>query len=786
LKKIFLFSLLIILQIAISQAQLTQTIKGVVIDKDSKAPICGAYVMLENTDPLMGALSDNDGIFRIEKVPLGRYSVKSGYIGYETVTIPEVLVSSGKEIYLTIELKEVLTHLKEVTIVGNNTKGKTGNEMSVVSSRSFSVEEASRFSGNMNDISRIAQSYAGVSAGDLQNNLVIRGNSSKGMLWRLEGIEVPNLNHLANNGSSGGGLSLLSVNVLKNSDFYTGAFPAEFGNALSGVFDVNLRDGNNEKREYAIQAGFIGLEAEMEGPFSKKSRSSYMANYRYSTTGLLEVMGLKLTGGNMPEFHDLTVKLNFPTTKYGNFSFFALSGKSSVSNSADKDSAKWTSVDDRFQFVELSNVLATGLIHKYFFGNNTFLKSYISYSGNEIGEKRDSLDDHYELQPTFQSSFRENSIKVSTNLNHKFNSKNTIRTGIILSSIAFNFKAEDISKQEIYNDNKGDTWFGQYYAEWQHRFNEKLTLNSGVHALYFGLNSTYSIEPRLGFEWKINAREAIGFGYGIHSKIEPLLFYFGQLRQADGSLAEPNKKLRSTKAAHYVLSYDNLLAENLRLKIEAYYQNLYDVPVEDSAGSGFSVLNYGTGFGINMDNNADVALVNKGSGTNYGLELTLEKFFSKNYYFLFTASLYESKYKALDGIERNTRYNNNFITNFIAGKEFLIGKTKTNAIITDAKIIWAGGNRLSPINFEESARLGTTVYYLEQRYSEKAIDYFKINFKIGYRKNTKNTSYSIFLDVQNLTNRKNVFLQYYEPATNKVVTFYQLGLLPILNFRIQF
>jgi hypothetical protein len=500
----------------------------------------------------------------------------------------------------------------------------------------------------------------------------------------------------------------------------------------------------------------------------------------------LELIGLHLTDGNMPEFHDLTIKLNFPTKKKGNFSFFCLSGKSSVSNTAHKDSTQWESAYDRYQFVELSNILTSGMTHKYFIGKKTYLNSYVSYSGTEIGERRDSLDNLYELRPTFESSYIENATRFSINLNHKFNKKNTSRTGFIFSTVSFDLHSENVQTNEIFNDNKGTTYIARYYMAWKYRFSELFTLNTGVHSIFFGLNSTYSVEPRLSMQWNINSKQSVGIGSGIHSKLEPLLFYFAGVKGDDGNYSTPNTNLKFTKACHFVLSYENRLTDNLRLKMESYYQYLYEVPVENSVKSAYSVLNYGTGFGINIDNNADVPLVNKGSGRNYGIELTLEKFFSDNYYFLFTGSLFESKYKALDGIERNTRYNGNFITNCIAGKEFIIGKNKTNALIADIKFVWAGGNRLTPIDFEESELLGTTVYELDKRYTLKAVDYFKINFKLGYRKNKKNASYHVFLDVQNITNRKNVFLQYYDPGSGEIETFYQLGLLPILNFRIQF
>ncbi len=788
MNKLLIILLVVVTFYSESFAQLTQTIKGTVADKDSKTKLTGAYVIVKNSNPLLGCNSDTSGNFRIEKVPVGRHTLVVTYIGYENLVIPEILVSTGKEVFLTIELTESVSQLKEVTITGNSDKGKPVNEMATVSSRSFTVDEASRYAGNINDISRIAQSYAGVSSSDTYNELIIRGNSSRGMLWRLEGIEVPNLNHLSTNGSSGGGLSILSVNVLKNSDFYTGAFPAEYGNALSGVFDVRLRNGNGEKREYAIQAGFTGLEAEMEGPFSKNTRDSYLVNYRYSTLSMFYKADFKLFGEDLviPRFHDLTIKLNFPTKNNGVFTFFCIGGISSTVQFAKKDSALWENTYNKFEATLTSDMFTSGLIHKYFFNEKAYLTSFISSSGKENGVTLDSLDDQYNFLSTMNNKVTEVYFRISSALNYKFNSKNTFRTGIIYSNIRYNLFSDSRVRQIIYVDIDGSTNTAQIYTEWKHRFNENFTLNTGIHSTFLALSSSASFEPRLSLKWNISSIRSLSIGAGIHSKIDPLTLYFAQIPQSNGTYTTPNRNLRTTKAQHCVLSYEDQLTENIKMKIETYYQYLYDVPVENDPQSGFSVLNFNDTYPTMFDNNANVALVNKGTGKNYGVEITIEKYFSKNYYFLFTGSFYESKYKALDNIERNTRYNNKFITNFIVGKEFKVGKNKADVIVTDIKIVWAGGPCLTPVDVEKSRTLGTTVFDLDKRYTERCPDYFKLNFKIGYRKNNLKSSHFIFLDFQNFTDHRNIASQYYNPIKNEIYTYYQIGFLPVLNYRVQF
>ena len=767
-------------------AQYTQTIKGTVTDKDSGIPLIGATVIVLNVNPVIGCLTDPEGNFRLEHVIVGRQSLQISYIGYESRIISEVLVESGKELFLTVELSLLIPRLKMLVITDSEDKGKPRNEMALVSSRSFTIDEGTKMAGNFNDISRIAQSYAGVGASDMSNELVIRGNSSKGLLWRLEGVEVPNLNHLAAYGSSGGGLSLLSVNVLRNSDFYTGAFPAEFGNATSGVFDIRLRNGNNEKREYAIQAGFMGLEATAEGPFTKKSKSSYLLNYRYSTTGILNLIGLNIGGVALPSFHDLTLKINIPLKGNNQLIIFGIGGISSVSVPALKDSAKWKSKEDRFSSKEISDVLATGIIHQYFLGEKTLLTSAISYSGNSLKDENDSLDNFYQLHNTFSNSLAESAVRVSTKIQNTFNARNTIKSGVIYSQLIYNLYSEDKVIPKVYVDQSGSTGMAQFYVAWKHRFSQKFMFNSGIYLQHFLLNQQTTFEPRFSFQCNISSVQSVALGAGLHSKLEPLMFYFSSIQDSSGNYSSPNKNLESAMAQHYVFSYSIQPAENWQIKTEVYYQYLYNVPVENDLRSGFSTLNYSAVWGSDLDNKVNVPLVNKGTGRNYGAELTVEKFLSKNYYFMTTVSIYESKYKALDGIERNSRYNGNFITNIVAGKEYKVGKSKQNAIVIDLKLVWSGGSRLTPIDLEQSRITGTTQFFLDKRYSERGPDYMRADFKFGYRKNKIKSSYYVFLDIQNITNQQNVFTRYYDPAKDAVVTYYHLGLIPMLNYRVKF
>ena len=775
--------LLIFSKISFSQ-NYTQTVKGTITDKDSKAPLWGASVVVLNGSTIKGVLSDSSGAFKLENVLVGRHTIKITFIGYENLVIPEILVSSGKEIVLNLEMKEKIASIKVVTIKGEKIKDKPINTMATVSARSFNVEETGRYAACINDPARMAQSYAGVASnGDESNEIIIRGNSPRGLLWRLEGIEIPNPNHFSNGeGDSGGGVSLLSNNLLSNSDFYTGAFPAEYGNALSGVFDINLRKGNSEKHEYALQLGVLGMEAAAEGPFSKKEKSSYLVSYRYSTLDFLYSIGLNVAGNIVPKYQDTQFNLFFPTKKAGKFNLWGIGGMSNTANTPINDSSKWESYKDKLNYNDLHKTGVIGLTNVLPFNNNkTYLKTVVAISGERNISIEDTLNFNYDLRPISRDTFDYIISRVSVLLNHKFNSKNVLRTGIIFGNYNYSLSVKELTNTgdfQYFLNTKGNTGLTECYLQWQHRPTDEITINTGVHTMYFMLNEHYSVEPRIGLRWQFNGLMALNAGLGIHSRIESISNYMAEKTLPDGSIIKPNLKINFTRAFHAVIGYDYTIREDLRLKSELYYQYLFDIPVQDTA-SAFSAVNFVGGF-------TNLSLVSKGKGKNYGIDLTLEKFFTKSYYILFTASLYESKYAGSDGIWRNTFFNGNYIFNGLWGKEIKTGKNKNNIFNINTRIIWKGGNRLTPINLQRSIAENHAVYIENETYKLKGPDYFRIDLQLSYRKNKPKYSWIIALDFENLTNRMNVYNEYYDSETKQVEKNYNLGILPVLNFKVEF
>ena len=431
IKTIFLLTMLLIGYGTVVTAQektekhsnLTQNVRGRVLDGESKQPLPGVVVVTLSNNQL-NAMTDDDGYFVINSVPVGRQSFLLKYMGYEDAVISEVMVTSGKELELNVAMTESLQKLEEVTIKASGDNGRALNEMATISARSISVEETKRYAASFADPARMAMNFMGVSnAGDLDNGIVVRGNSPKNVLWRLEGIEIPNPNHFSELGTTGGAISMLNANVLGTSDFYTGAFPAEMGNALSGVFDMKFRNGNPDKREHTFQLSTLGTELATEGPFKKGGKSSYLLNYRYSTLALIQ--NVVDFGGVLPKYQDASLKLNFPTEKAGTFSVWGLGGYNNASKDPIKDSTKWTEDDPNFVLDSDNTMGVGGISHVILLNKNSYLKTVVSASHQKTKELVDTLDPNtdYRIVHIHDESFVNNAYRASVLYNNKINSK---------------------------------------------------------------------------------------------------------------------------------------------------------------------------------------------------------------------------------------------------------------------------------------------------------------------------------------------------------------------------
>lgn len=769
----------------------TQTIRGSVLDQQSEIPLIGVNVELLDAETTTGTVTEMDGSFTLTGIPVGRRVLRFSYIGYESVTIPNIVVTAGKEVVLNVKLAESLVQLNEIVVVGQVDKDKASNELATISARQFSLEEVTRYSGSRNDAARMAANFAGVNiADDSRNDIVVRGNSPTGMLWRIEGVPVPNPNHYSTLGTTGGPVSALNTNLLKNSDFLTSAFPAEYGNAVSGVFDIGLRSGNRDTYEFTAQlAAFSGLEFMAEGPLkSKENRNGggFVASYRHSFAELADAVGLFIGTEATPRYKDLTFKVDLPKTKLGNFSIFGLGGLSNIDFiGSELSEDDFYAETDQNSYVT-SRIGVLGLNHRLLLSETAYLRTTLAVSTSANTYREERLLEDGSVRPHFDVDDAQNRYTISSFLNKKFNAKTTLRTGITAEWFQLDgtvLNRETTPDWVVVRDFNDGLGLLQVFAQAQHRLNRHFTLNAGLHGQYLDFNDSRAIEPRLAMNYHLTAKQTLSLGYGLHNQMQPLPMLFYQSPLPDGTYNQSNRNLDFTESHQFVLGYDLKMGNEWRLKAETYYQRLDDVPIESVSGS-FSMLNVGADFGFPEEG----FLANEGAGENYGVELTIEKFFSKGYYLLMTGSLFDSKYTGSDGIERNTAFNNRYTFNFLTGKEIRIGKDKRNALTFDTKLTMAGGRFYTPLNLEASIAKGSEVYYEELAYSERFDPYFRWDVKIGYRLNSKKRKLSqqFFLDFQNVTNHENIFTYRFNRQRGEIQQVNQIGFFPDVLWRVQF
>jgi len=756
---------------------ITMTIRGKVFDHITQQSLPFATVTIENSDPLIGTTADLDGNFIIENVPVGRISIRVDMMGYKPHIISELLVSSGNEVVLSVGLQQTYTALEAVEI--GVSKDSPLNTMSSVSGRQFTVEETQRYAGGLDDPARLVTSFAGVASPSVgSSGISVRGNNPDGLLWRIEGVEVPNPNHFADLTIAGGGmLTAISTQIMGNSDFFAGAFPAEYGNALSGVFDINLQSGNTARRQYTFQAGLLGTDFAAEGPFLKGKKATYNINYRYSTMALIG--SVLPSDAGVLKYQDLSFKTNFPTKKLGTFSVWGIGALDGVDMEA-TDSTAWEYDVDKDNSQTSLNMFATGLTHKLMLGSSAFLNSAISATGNGISHDEQRLRQNFE--PYLRSRADNQSYRLAflSNLTKRFGKIHTNKTGFNYQHLRYQLNIQESpspgTEAVQIVDQNGSSGLLQVYSQSEIALSNKLTANVGLNSQYFLLNENLSLEPRAGIRYHVNDKHSVALGYGSHSRIEQLPIYF---LESEG--LQPNKDLEFMKSSHYVLSYSAKLSDKLRFTAETYYQELSNVPV--SPTTYISTLNNDNALFFNE------MLISEGSGRNLGVDLTLDRQLHNGFYYSLTGSWFDSRYTAADGIERSTRYNRNYIFNLIAGKEWYMGADRNKIFGLNARYNHLGGNRIEPINHslsmqEKKAVYGETdgIIAFDEKFSDNSI----FSFTISYRKNKPKYSSVWSFQILNALASSEFAGNHYNLMTGEVDTTYERIMIPNLSYRIEF
>ncbi len=759
----------------------TQTIRGTILDTDTRQPMIGATVVVIGTDPILGTTTGMDGSFSITDVPTGRVDLQVRMIGFEEQRLTNLLLTSAKELVLEVRMQESVAQLKEFEVKAPERKGELRNDMVIISARRISVEETSRIAGGINDPARMVGTFPGVAGDPSGNNtVVVRGNSPKGVQWRLEGVEIPNPNHFSDDGSTGGPINVLNSDMIDDSEFHTGAFGAEYGNVYSAVFDMRLRDGNDRKREYTLKVGVLGTDLTAEGPIPGTNGGSYLANYRYSTLALLDGAGIVDYGG-VPRYTDAAFKLKLPSVKYGTLSLYGIGGRSSI---VDED--RGVADDTLFSRADVTSRMGViGASHTITLGERSYLYTNLSISGNGSGTNYTESPSPGEsgLELRHENDLAKWTVRLSSTLNMRITAHHTLRSGIIVSDERFRMYSNswdpDRQRMVVNLDRRGAASTVQAFSSWKWRWNEQWTLTSGIHLLYFDLNRAASVEPRLALRYQVRPDRAFTFGTGLHAKTEGLMTYMAQDVDGVGNIIRPNQGLGLTRAAHFVAGFEQQMAEDIQLKAEVYHQHLYDLPVENDPTSAFTVNNMVEWF-------TNKPLVNAGTGYNRGVELSVEKFFTRGYHYMLTAAYVESKYKALDGQWHNSRFNLGPVGNALAGKEWKLGpESKDRTLMVGFRWSVQGGQYYTPIDLAASIAADSQKDG-EPVWSRKAAAIHKVDVVASYRVGRPKASHEFKIDVQNVLNADTPVYYYYEARSNSVRSIPQLALLPVMQYTLRF
>ena len=760
--------------------QANQTIRGQVCDVASGEPMIGVTITVEN-GTTMATVSDVDGNFEIKNVPVGRHSVRATYIGYEPVLLKEQLVSSGKELVLTLRMRESISELGEVVVKPRVNKQLPLNEMAQVGARMFSVEEASRYAGGMADPARTASMFAGVATGGATNGISIHGNSPQMLQWRVEGVEVPNPNHFAEITEAGGGVfTSLNGTVLANSDFLTGAMPAEYGNALSGAFDMKMRVGNNTKYEHAVQVGTLGVDFASEGPLAKGSKASYLVNYRYS---FLEI-AKKLHAINMEhetlDYQDLSFKLNMPTTKAGTFAVW-FTGLIDNYESDALDPSEWETLWDMNDSWSRQRSCALGVNHTFRFKTGGTLHSSVAFTG---AYRKLGIDDYDVAMTKMPDMLGRNSqwnVIISTQHQHKFSSRYTMQNGFEHQHLDFHTWLDYIKVvggplYRIY-ESEGNTGLTRLYTNHKVAISSRLSAVAGVNVMWFNLNNQWLVEPRVSVQYKLSPSSTISLAYALNSRKESTDTYF--VLNANGQ-PTANKDLGLTRSHHISASFAQRLGENAMLKIEPYWQWLFDVPVEQ--GTTYSILNHNLFY-------QDRALVNEGAGRNYGIDLTLERYLKDGLYGMLTATLFKSEYRDAQGEWHHTRHDRGWITNILGGKEWMVGKSRKNVFGLNGRLTLMGGDRYTPMvpgtTYEDVAKRPDRTIPQDgaNPYSQQMNMNIGFAFSVKYTINKKHTSHHFILEYLQMRSFQG---QTFDIRTHDLVDKFTSLTFPNIAYRVEF
>jgi hypothetical protein len=756
----------------------TQVIRGQILNSEGGRPIKGAGILLQGDNLQKGIFADKNGNFRFDSIPVGRYTMRISSAGYMPL-LQNIILNAGKEWYNILNLNPAFIQTSQIEV--HNQPFGPLNESTLLSSTVFSMEDVQRFAGTRDDPSRMVRNYAGViGQNSLRNDIIIRGGSPTELLWRLDGLDIPNPNHFGTQGATGGPVGALNTNLLANSDFLTGAFPAIYGDKISGVFDLHTRKGNNEKYEYMLQLSYNGAEAGIEGPLPFIN-GSFIANYRYSFLDVLNSAGVNLGIPGIPRYQDGFIKLNLQPSEHHQIDFTFLYGANSIfiqrSNKADVATGEWDLKSN-------NSFYSAGLRWKYFISEDITAILQAGIANNIYNTGIDSITcDSIRTNQVIRMDpwFRQNSSEGYSTLKYSIIAK-PYENHFLTLGIEYRNRIYDLSEKRftqgwgIYTDwdlaKKGDA--GQLFSfiDWNWKPFAGFTVNSGIYSQYISISKEWTFEPRFAIAWQPAAEHRFSAGISLHSQSLPLLLYY----------ASPDMNNLSTmKSFHTIVGYSFLPLPDIQIRAEIYVKNLNDIPVSADTNDSWSFINTGANFG---SVGGKSFMASAGKGQCYGAELSIIRNFSAGYYYTITASWIRQRYMGSDQVWRFGAFDNQFVLNILGGAEWKISDALTIGISTTWTM--AGGAPYTPVDEQASRQRNQTIFDEKKSFSLRRPDYHKLDLKIDFRTNYKGLAIIAYFSAENVLNKKNVLEYQWNNARKITETVWQIGFFPLGGIRLEF
>ncbi len=738
----------------------TGTIKGLVLDADTKSPIVGASILIVGTTT--GAATNTSGNFTLADLPVGNYTLQFRSIGYETKSRTDVIVKSQRITFVEIELEYTAVEIGDVVVKSGYFTEEKDQPTSI---SSYSAEEIRRAPGSAGDVSRIMLSLPSIAKIDDQlNNLVVRGGNPGENSFYLDNIEIPNINHYPIQGSSGGPIGLLNNDFIQDATFSAGGFPALYGDRLSSVMDLTFREGNREEFDGQLELHFAGVGFVAEGPLAKP-RGSWMLSVRRSFLDLLvDAIGT----GVAPKYSDYQGKAVYDLAPGHTLTTLGVLGVDYIEFEKDQSVEDDNVVYGTYDGLEY----ALGATWRYLWGTGGYSLTSVSTFGSGVDGMFFETKSNLAL---IEEDTREQTLQLR-NVNHcRYNESHAIDFGIEAKQIANDYDYASPEYTNVLGDTVPALVVDDYitsskaavFASYIWRPWPRLTSTWGVRYDYFSFNRHGHVSPRFSSSYALTDRMAINAAAGIYYQSLPLILI---------SQRAAYKDLKDPLAWHTVLGTDYLLTANTKLTIEGYYKSYSNFPLDPAQPQLFVVDGLAYGYYIgNFEQLRD-----EGKAESYGIELTVRKKLVAGVYGLLGGSYSVSRYRGLDGVWRDRMFDNRLILSAEGGYK------PNEKWEFSLRWIFGGGPPYTPLDLEASQLINRSVLDRNRVNVERYPDYHSLNVRVDRRFHFGGSNLTMFFSAWNVYNRKNISTYYWNEIEQQQDTIYQWSLLPVIGLEFEF